>query len=922
MARVRKWHGLASLFSVLLVATIIVNSLLLVIVVSAQFNDDGLQLDEFRRLSMDPLGSRLKRAPTTTTTSTPTTKTKRPAKVRSSSAPETTTTTTTPNTKATNRLKSTSTKKPSKAKAAAPYKNKVGYDAKNVAYYLESHQAYNVHDPRAFFTEERTTGSLAIMLSEMGAIPKKLRFAFMVRVFNELGRKIASKLNIYTREIVALLNKAPDGLGSKPEVSTIVDAVTKAFESKEDNDPPLAESVYEPRPISSLLVSDKEKQALFNASVKEISSRFAHIVSYFVVTSEKNKVINVTSKDRDNVSQLLANSMKFGAKRLISEVSMSDKFRVAPEVVYFMEDILNNTIGIFKRHVRDSDDKVGDPTIKQSFQEARNTSFRDLNQISDKTGLIGAWNSYLFKGLGTSERVIKLFASLLSRVPLESKTRWMNMYMGQVRLELERTLSSFVRLQAAPHLDAPSEVYLLEASKKSSSSANPLIRSVFKPRNSYKDDKNRLPARCYLAGRRWRMLLMRALIGYEANEMVIAILANKIGELKKSLVAKTGNDLERLCLPRLEVGLRGWTIDGDPHRDEGPKANKFPLKNPIDGMNTVDDPFTSGIKLGYKIGFKLGYNEKRNATLEMESANSGDGKSDTEKAKSEVVYLGRASYRHGAIMGARKAFEIAIREGYLATLKISLRAGLVLPSEAGSRLASLKGTSFGGEAGKEAGRVVVNNYLKDKDFSLASRKAFTDVGEIHGLLGGQIMGDAIGAIVGKESAVEAYKRSIVNGAKWTRAKYHLDEFEAGAKDGLETGIKEGERVASSSNLDPSAPRELRFVKPVFSQDEKLELTVDHWEKELIPPLTPKMLEESHRRRNHTMVKGVLTGSYTVAKEVKKGMKRVSFSNQTYSLEVAASGFIWKGITYLTLNGKVDKVNILRGSLVTKDIFNN
>lgn len=75
------------------------------------------------------------------------------------------------------------------------YKN-AHFDVRDVAYFLESHRARSVHDPRVYFTEERTSRSLAIMLHELSSVPNQLRFAYVVRIFNELGCKIASQLNL------------------------------------------------------------------------------------------------------------------------------------------------------------------------------------------------------------------------------------------------------------------------------------------------------------------------------------------------------------------------------------------------------------------------------------------------------------------------------------------------------------------------------------------------------------------------------------------------------------------------------------------------------------------------------------------------------------------------------------------------------
>lgn len=752
------------------------------------------------------------------------------------------------------------------------------------------------------------------MLNELDKLPKKLRFAFLVRVFNELGRKIASKLNYYSTEVAAILRKTPDDLGNKPEVSMLVDAIDSAFESKEDLDPreESDRNSMSENPISSLIKSDKEKAAVFNSSQVEMASRLAHIISHFAISA--GKILKIQPNQRVPMASLLGEAMQMGAKTLIDEVSKSDKFKVPSEVVNYANKILSMTRDIFGRHVRDNDGKVGDQVLN-NFKRANNKSFKDLNPISDHTGLIGVWNNHLFTNLGTSERVVKLFAALLSRIPPEAKSRWINMYITQVHNELERTLSGFVIMQGMPYNNNVSQLFLLDPSR----SVDIMPVKLPKPRTNYSTDKNRIPARCYLAGRRWRFVLLRALKGYGAGNKVIDAIADNVAQLKLKLVRQSGNEIYRLCMPRLEVGMRGWGINGDPEANGG-QSNKFPLKSPIEDLELLDNPFVSGVKLGYKLGVKIGYNEERNATLEMEQVNKGTG-SYVDLSKAEVDYLAKASYRRAATVAAKKAFEIAVREGYMTTLKISIRAGMLIPSEAGSQLASLKCVSFAGQAGTEAGRSVVDSYLAGRELNDKQRKSFIKVGESYGLLAGDVTGRSIGAIVGKEAAEEAYKRGIIRGGKISRAKFHLEEYESGAKLGFDYGLKEGKKIASSSTLDPSAPRFFRLPMPAFSESDGNHVEVDHWEKDLIPELSTKALEDLQALRNHTSVSGSLRGVYMMAKEVKKGLKRVAYSNVTYNLEVFADGFIMNDVAYLKLNGTVNKLGPLHGSLIARDIFN-
>lgn len=806
--------------------------------------------------------------------------------------------------------------------------NQTMFDQRDLSYFLESHAAHSIHDPRVYFTGERATRTLVILSRELPRVPERLRFAYMVRVINELGRKIASKLNYYAVELVAMLKKSPDQLGNKPEVSMLVDAVNSAFESKEDREiSGQAEDDLEfDDYMTRVIESSTDNGRVFRAAMTEISNRLSQLVSYFVLkatTTSANQdrpSINISKSVEPKLAILLGEALKSGAKTFILETAYDDRFRVPLDAVGFTNLILNDTISLMTERLKSKNMNVSE-SIRKDFEESVNVnSFKELNPISDKSGLIGSWNSFLFSNLGSSERLIKVFGSLLGRVPIEVKARWINTYISQVEIELERTISGFVTMQGMPFFGNASELFLLSPEKMIELLPNkaPTIR------DNYLADKNRIPARCYLAGRRWRLALLRGLEKFSLKDQVLDSLANSIGAIKNRMMDQTGNDNYRLCLPRLEVGTRGWSIDGNP---EGTNANKdthqFPLKNPIDGLTDMKDPFTSGVALGFGIGVRVGYNEERNATLEMERATHlriGSNDFNSTLGLGEVKYVAMASYRKAATVGGRKAFEIAVREGYLASLKISVRAGMNIPVEAGSRISALKSVSYAGQAGQEAGKIAAEAFILERKLSDVMKKRLVKVGQTHGLLAGEIAGESIGSIVGKAAAEEAYRRSIIRGGKVARAKFHLEEYEAGAKLGFEYGIVEGKKIASSSTLDRSAPSFFRLPKPVFSNEDKPDNDVDHWEKELIPPLTDKIVSDLARARNHTPVRGTLKGKYKVAKEVKKGFKRISYTNVTYDLEVFADGFIRDSIAYLTLNGTVNNMGVLKGSLIARDIF--
>lgn len=789
----------------------------------------------------------------------------------------------------------------------------VHFDARDVTYFLESHPAHSVHDPRAYFTEEKTIRSLSILLSELPRVPSKLRFAFIARAFNELGRKIASKLNLYSKEVAAIMRKMPDDLGNKPEVSMLFDIINNVFESKLDPEPD--DGGYNPdrNTLADVIGGDEEKAGVYNSALNEIAHRFTDMISFFVHEATRTG-IEIPHEQRIPMTSYLCDAIQQGMQTMVDELRESDKFRISQDIISSAEYTISMTCRMFKENFEEGTIDENEYT-KRSFNLDPSLSFKDLNQISDRTGFVGAWNSYMFTNLGSAERVIKLLASLLSRVPSQLKSRWINMYISQFEPELERSLSGFIFMQAMPHNRNASQVYLLD----SRVSPRKMPHKTQQSRADYVADKNRIPARCYLAGRRWRLILSKSLEGYSDKEEFMKQMIGRVELLKRETVNKEGNEFYRLCMPRLEVGLRGLGINGEPQSDD---MNVFPLKNPIDNLNSREDPFVSGIKLGFNIGFKQAYNEERNASLEIEAGGHFDKSGESTELLDATTYLSRASIRRATTEAVKRAFPVAIREGYLSTLKLSVRAGIQIPSEAGSKLAAIKCGSYGAEAGLEAARSVSSSFFLTKSFDEENRRKLVRLSNTCGLAAGGQAGETIGAIVGKEAAEEAYKRSIIRGGKITRAKFHLDEYSAGADLGFKYGLKQGKLVATSSSLDPSAPRFFRFAKPVFSGDGQVNHEVDHWEKDLIPPLTSKILNELHEARNHTLVRGSLRGIYMMAKEMKQGFQRLSYSNITYNLEVFADGFISDKVAYLNLNGTVNKLGVLRGSLIAKDIFND
>lgn len=873
------------------------------------------------------------------------------------------------------------------------------YDVRSVAAFLDSHAGHWLHDPRVYFTQQSPMDALEKLRVDVTQVPQELRFAYVMRTFNELGRKIASRMIMYNSQLIGVLKRKPDGLGSKPGLDAYQDAVRQAFTANEEPEkrnkkaklepliPPISgrkisQSPVEPT-ITSLIGSDKSKQRLVNATLNSVSIEFAHAIVRFM-----KPAISGLKVDNDRMLDTLGGALKEGASGMFWTMNRNDKFRPAFDAVGHMNQILNKTMSVISRHVRDKDlDKfANDQGGASSHKDNRN---RLKSQgLRDATGLVGPWNNYLLDNLRTTERLVRVFASLLGSIEENSaKTRFVNMYMPQLRYELIMTISSFQSLHASKFEATPSETKLTADPNASRNSSQ--IKRI--GAGGYPEtDMNRLPARCYLAGRRWRLLFSKAMRHYDKRGEVIQMFLDKFNAMKSATLKRpsvfNGDHLSLLCMPRIEVGLKGWGINGEPPGELNAAANKFPLRSPIEGLNKDEDPFTGGARMGYRLGFMVGYNEKRNQTLEMERSrtkgkprqpgwmygNSKNGKRLTEAAKrkrrnDEIDYLAKASYRKGLKVGARSALEVGCREGYMATLRVSLRAGMLLPLEAGTSLASLKGANYGSQMGGAAGRIFVNKYLTERDnLDEKARVQLMELGKAQGSLAGRRIGETVGAIAGHESALEAYRRAVTRGGKMVSSKFHLDEYLAGAMVGFDYGIEEGARVAHSSNVDPSAPKFFKLNKPQFSSkisaafgsapDDKaakekksstnkpkdnagssrgalIELpaslpttsssskpTGDHWQQDLITPLTDKMIEDFHRARNHTRVTGTFKGTYNVTKEIKKGLQRVSLTNMTYNLEIKALGFAMNDVAYLSLSGVINNANVLHGSLIARNLI--
>lgn len=202
------------------------------------------------------------------------------------------------------------------------------------------------------------------------------------------------------------------------------------------------------------------------------------------------------------------------------------------------------------------------------------------------------------------------------------------------------------------------------------------------------------------------------------------------------------------------------------------------------------------------------------------------------------------------------------------------------------------------------------------------RSNWLKLAESEGRRAGELMGESVGALAAREAARDAFRRSVIRGGKVIRAAFH--QFEAGASQGFEMGLVEGERAAISWAVS---------ADPMRSWAECGAGVVDQPEGGLMSLLTSKVVELLHLGHNHTMLSGQLRGSYRVAKEIRSGLRRVSLEDVTYSLDVGVTGFIMNGVAHLTLNGTINNNNssgssssyptrLLRGFLIVEDILGN
>lgn len=854
------------------------------------------------------------------------------------------------------------------------------FDARDVTFYLESHPAREVHDPRAYLTDERTSKSLAVMLHELNTVPERIRLAFVVRAFNEFGRKMASKLNKFAAELTPIIRRAPDALGNKPEVGVLVDAAEFAFDSTLDADAHTQpgggdlnhdvtssggdidgeyDEAQSDKIIEKLIKEDTEKLKLYNGALDKISDKYARLLAYFVqsCTNPSESLVKIESGEQfAKFVQVLNDAMAKGSADFIKSSFSSDKYRVTSDMITFSgkmfdkiaDSLTNNYLSVFKnesvsgssssKHRELNGDGFMDlGSFANKYNDEGAREYSQLSQLSDKHGLEGPWSNNLFVNMGNAERAIKFFASLLLRVPNESRARWLRMYQSQLISEIEHGISGFINMQSSPYVSDNSVVYLLQPKE-----ARKIVpqKSADEQRSTraYNGDKQRIPARCYLAGRRWRLVLSRALKGYKNRDKVIKSIADRVATIKRQVLMQSGTgENYRMCLPRLEAGLQSLSIDGEPQVSE---VRGFLRHDPVDGVGKLTDPFASGAQLGYSLGFKLGYNEQRNTTLELERA--GGGPTPQMKAGSATVpnrdnstrirdmqslrKLVDSCMRHASAVAAESTFPVALHEGYMTTLRVGLQAGLMLLSDLGAAAARLRCKMQGQEVGASAARSMASAFVDTSGQGELTRKLIIALAERQGRIAGGEIGETVGTIVGEEAAAEAYKRSIERAGLMTQIRFYIEQYKQAARLAFEFGFDEGRRVAASSQLDPSAPRFMRLPGSSYErkysrrsyQQEHDEGDADHWENELMPPLTDAKISALHGKANHTLVEGTLEGEYAARLETKHAdLKRVSFVTETRKLEFAAKGFIdhENNVVYLSINGTANNQGVLQGFVI-------
>lgn len=797
---------------------------------------------------------------------------------------------------------------------------RIDFEERDISLFLESHLALDMLDARSFLTEEKTTRSLAIAINEVCEYPKEQRFAFLVRIFIEVGRRLASKMTNLEVELIGLLGRLPDDLGNKPDTSMLIDAIDTALESRDDHGHSDTEKT-----IKDLIGSDEDKARVYHSSIQRSTQRFADTLAFVALNTTRSCIRTIEGEHKMKYMALILNqALRKGATQMTNDMRLLDKFALDQDGMSLLNEIIDNIVSVMERNLVNNDTKSGQADLSL----VRHLRHSDLTKLNNH--LDGPWSSFLFENLGSAERVIKLFASLVSRVPNDLKSIWINTYVGSAYQELRKTLSGFVTMQTYPHKSNNSELYLLNPKEVGRLLPSKVEDSI---RDNYAIDKERLPGRCYLAGRRWRLFLARALRDYSKMSNVIKGFSDKISRYKVELLKEKGGiDLYRLCLPRLEVGLRGWSINGDPQSEDQAKT-QFPIKNPLEKLTQTQDPFHDGFSLGYKIGFKVGYNEERNATLDIESGDSEHFEDNNKQSQSANMtqfqaktrgdsilnsrYISRVTHRKASSASARRVFGIAIHEGYLTTLRVSLRSGIRIVAETGALIGSLRGKTYGGQEGREVGRVTADEIIQARSSIADEIQAnLTKAGEESGFEAGRSMGQLIGSIVAQEAAVQAYLMSILGGGQLKHAKFHMEQYIMGGKRGFEFGIEEGKRIASSINLDPSAPISLDFKKP---EPGKLDSdSSDTWQ-HLTPKLNSTIVDRAHLVSDHILVTGHLKGRYNYRKEFKNELARISLTNHSHQIEIDVHGFTYDDVTFLSMNGKVDNYGKLRGFMMASNM---
>lgn len=744
------------------------------------------------------------------------------------------------------------------------------YDDRDVIYFLDNHHAQTVIDPRALLTGEKIITAQEAILHEICSNPNYLRFAYLVRLFREFGRKIASKMDDYLDHIGSLLKKMPKDLIAKEDASLRM-IMDDLFDMKGD-----------PEMLGSEYSDDQDKIHIIESAISRTSSKLGDLFAYIVTNS--TNVCLTSIKDRIGVSKVLSETLYRGSQDMIDEIALDDRFMMRNQTKRYLDRMLDGIQKSLKDAINSSN-----PITTPDNSSKKN--YTQLGQLTDEFAFRGVWNSYLFSNLGSSERALKLFSSLLARVPRDLKDRWINMHSFQMFIEMKRTLINYIAMLVRPYSTKQSQDYLVKTSKD---------REELIEMESLADSKKRLPNRCYLAGRRWKFILVKALHDHDRINVIITKFEDKISEWKQDLAKNNVHYLYRSCMPRIEDGFKGVKVNRTIKR----RNHLFERKDPLDEPNRSNDPFKNGFIVGYRIGFKLAYNDERNNTAMKDtvpiSSNSTKDQ-DESRYSGENTRVAQKSYRVATLETAKSILRQATYDGYLSSLKVSIEAGLKLVTDAGSLLASKNAGTYAKMYGMRAGIKAAKSIISESEIDLEETKdKLVEIASIQGQISGQNIGGLVAGIVGGKAADEAFRRKLELGDQFDLHKFVLDEYSLGMKSGFEHGSEEGRKVATSESLDPSAPAYLDIQEPNIGSSE------DFQAKSIIPAINETTFDNIKIPHRIT-VKGALREIHP----------NIADDNNTKELIIQVKGFMKGKFIALTFSNSNDSIWDIEGSLLTK-----